>query len=121
MPEHVPRHAAPPRSDGPTGPRGHSGIKRQRQQRSLLGLVGVAVLVVGCIAVTTRGNGDDAAKTASGASTTVIGSDGKPAPTTTTLPPLQPYDGWVNPASSGREWSSKVDGLITFRGNPTRS
>lgn len=34
---------------------------------------------------------------------------------------LAPYDGWVNPASSGRPWSTEVDGLLTFRGNPTRS
>ncbi len=32
-----------------------------------------------------------------------------------------PYPGWVDPASSGEPWSSKVEGLLTFRGNPTRS
>lgn len=31
------------------------------------------------------------------------------------------YDGWVDPTSSGQPWSSEVEGLITFRGNPTRS
>lgn len=39
----------------------------------------------------------------------------------TTLPPLEPYDGWVDPASSGRPWGDTVAGLLTFRGNPTRS
>ncbi len=39
----------------------------------------------------------------------------------TTLAPLEPYDGWVNPASSGRPWGDTVNGLLTFRGNPTRS
>ena len=39
----------------------------------------------------------------------------------TELEPLPPYDGWVNPASSGRMWSETVPGLITFRGNPTRT
>lgn len=43
----------------------------------------------------------------------------------TTAPPgtLPPYDGWVDPASSGAAWSrlGAVDGLLTFRGNPTRS
>lgn len=41
-------------------------------------------------------------------------------PTTTTLPP---FDGWVNPASSGKPWSDigAVEGLLTFRGNPTRT
>lgn len=48
--------------------------------------------------------------------------------TATTTPPepqtaadLGPYDGWVNPASSGRMWSEKVPGILTFRGNPTRT
>jgi len=42
------------------------------------------------------------------------------ASTTTTEPPLPPYDGWVNPASVGRQFGS-VDGSLTFRGNPTRT
>ena len=41
------------------------------------------------------------------------------APTTTTVPP---FDGWVDPASSGQPFPrARVDGLLTFRGNPTRS
>ncbi len=39
----------------------------------------------------------------------------------TTEAPLPAYDGWVNPASSGQMWSEKVPGILTFRGNPTRS
>jgi hypothetical protein len=31
------------------------------------------------------------------------------------------YDGWVDPASSGKPWSSEIVGQLTFRGNPTRS
>lgn len=31
------------------------------------------------------------------------------------------YDGWVDPASSGNPWTTEVEGLLTFRGNPTRS
>jgi putative pyrroloquinoline-quinone-binding quinoprotein len=42
-----------------------------------------------------------------------------PAPTTTTQPP---FEGWVEPASSGQPYyEATVDGLLTFRGNPTRS
>ncbi len=43
-----------------------------------------------------------------------------PETTVTTLPP---FDGWVNPASSGKAWSElgAVEGLLTFRGNPTRT
>ncbi len=42
-------------------------------------------------------------------------------PTTTTTEP--PYRGWVDPASSGAPWSDlgAVEGLLTFRGNPTRT
>ena len=41
------------------------------------------------------------------------------APTTTAAP----FDGWVDPASSGESWSAlgANEGLLTFRGNPTRS
>ena len=39
-------------------------------------------------------------------------------PTTTSEPE---YDGWVDPASSGGPWGDEVDGLLTFRGNPTRT
>jgi hypothetical protein len=48
-------------------------------------------------------------------------SPGSSASTTTTEPPLPPFDGWVDPASSGRPWGDTVDGILTFRGNPTRS
>ena len=36
--------------------------------------------------------------------------------------PVPPEDGQlVNPASSGHMWSAEVPGLLTFRGNPTRT
>lgn len=41
------------------------------------------------------------------------------ADTTTTTAP--PFDGWVDPASSGQPWGDEVQGLLTFRGNPTRT
>ncbi len=37
---------------------------------------------------------------------------------TTTRPP---YDGWVDPGLVGEPWSDTVDGILTFRGGPTRS
>ncbi len=42
------------------------------------------------------------------------------APTTTTEPP---YAGWVDPAGSGESWATlgAVEGLLTFRGNPSRT
>jgi hypothetical protein len=44
------------------------------------------------------------------------------APPTTTLAD-PPFDGWSDPALSGQPWSASggVEGLLTFRGNPTRS
>jgi outer membrane protein assembly factor BamB len=42
-----------------------------------------------------------------------------PAETTTTLPP---YEGWSDPSLAGSPYpDASVDGLLTFRGNPTRS
>ena len=39
--------------------------------------------------------------------------------TTTTAPP---FEGWSDPAQAGQPWpGATVDGLLTFRGNPTRS
>jgi len=41
--------------------------------------------------------------------------------TTTTTSTVPPYDGWVDPSSSGQPWGTAVEGLLTFRGNPTRT
>lgn len=55
-------------------------------------------------------------------STDTSGESDESADTTvSTEAPLEPFDGWVNPASSGRMWSDTVPGLLTFRGNPTRT
>jgi hypothetical protein len=45
-----------------------------------------------------------------------------PPPTTT--PPTTtkaPFTGWSDPALTGRPWGTTVAGLLTFRGNPTRT
>src|SRR5690606_5240966 len=45
--------------------------------------------------------------------------DAEPSETTTTLPP---FEGWSNPALVGEPYpGASVEGLLTFRGNPTRS
>lgn len=54
------------------------------------------------------------------------GSEVTTVATTTTVAGLAPevtvpYEGWVDPASSGQPWSTEVVGQLTFRGNPTRS
>jgi hypothetical protein len=85
----------------------------------------VAALVVGWLvyAVVGADSGDKGTQTAAAPGDGAVGpvesdgvTDGEPVPE-----PLPPYDGWVNPASSGRMWSETVPGILTFRGNPTRS
>jgi hypothetical protein len=74
------------------------------------------------VAVATRSDGDGEQAAAQGAgdlaSSTASGDD---AATDTSLEALAPYDGWVDPASSGRMWSETRPGILTFRGNPTRT
>ena len=80
-----------------------------------LAVVAVAVIVIGLLIVT---NGSDS-KTADGDNASSESPTTTAKGTTTTTE--APYDGWVNPKSSGSMWSTKVPGVLTFRGNPTRS
>ncbi len=66
------------------------------------------------------GPGTDAAS-AEGGEAAAVEEEGAIEEVEEAPPPLPPYDGWVNPASSGRPWGDTVSGLLTFRGNPTRS
>lgn len=54
--------------------------------------------------------------TTTGSTSTTVTSS-----TTTTTTTEPPYDGWVDPASSGTPYGDTVEGLLTFRGNPTRT
>lgn len=119
-----------------------SRTKLRRQQRSL---ALVLVLCLASFACVERRVTDDLGRSRDGTSTTraadtgaddgegggggeAAGGDDGSAAATTTTPSDGPFandnddfDGWVDPASSGHPWSSDVDGLLTFRGNPTRS
>ncbi len=90
--------------------------------RRLLLLVGAAALVAAGTAYAWTQVVDDAGpRDASAAPTTstVVPATTVPPVTTTTTPPFQ---GWVDPASSGQPFPhATVEGLLTFRGNPTRS
>jgi outer membrane protein assembly factor BamB len=96
-----------------------------------------AIVVVGAIALglvlavsaretsddstTGVGSGRGAAQAALAATTTTTSTtipEGPPTPQPTPTP--TPYDGWVDPASSGSPWG-EVEGVLTFRGSPTRS
>jgi outer membrane protein assembly factor BamB len=100
----------------------------RRRQLTVLAL-GV-ILLVGAIAlvVSLAGGGDD------GGSSTADGADeqGTEELAATSEEPEEPADPLqvavppeegqlVNPASSGHMWSDEVPGLLTFRGNPTRT
>ena len=73
----------------------------------------VAAVGVGAFALTRTDDTKEQAAPASSTSSTI------PTTTTTTRPP---YTGWVDPLSAFQPfYKSKVEGLITFRGNPTRN
>jgi hypothetical protein len=78
----------------------------------LIALAGVLVLTGG-IAFVSRDSSSTNADNASESTETKV-----PVKQTTTT---TKYEGWVDPASSGQMWSSKVPGVLTFRGNPTRT
>ena len=93
-----------------------------------------AVVVIALIAgiVSLFGGGDDTASDGSGGNAAENGSDsGSDGEAAAEQPaededasqvPVERIDGMlVNPASSGHMWSEKVPGLLTFRGNPTRT
>ncbi len=98
----------------------------------LLGAVLVALVVAGNLA---GGDAQGASPVSSAPSTAPSPATSAVTSTQTTPPPpvsasttppttaAPPYDGWVDPAAAGRPWSElgAVDGLLTFRGNPSRT
>jgi WD40 repeat protein len=107
--------------------------------RVSLGAIAVTVafvLVIAVLALTRDEDGETATGAQAPADDSSESADGDDAQagdggqaetgdsTTTTLPP---FDGWVNPASSGQPYGAGIAGgderagLLTFRGNPTRS
>ncbi len=99
------RHATPPRARG----------KRGR----VVAVITAAVVVVAAAA----GTGAVLALRDGGGG----GEDGRAVPPPTepsSTPPAAaaPYEGWVDPASAGRPYyGATVPGVLTFRGNPTRT
>lgn len=88
-------------------------MRRISRSRALALLVGLALVAAACGAADRPDGGEDAATTTSAAAPSTTA-----APTTTTAPP---FEGWVDPASSGEPYGDTVPGLLTFRGNPTRT
>lgn len=117
-------------------PRGLAPPTRQVARRRQLAVLAAAALVVigSVVAVTALVGGDDGPSSdAAGGGERVdtggAGDDGDPAapsepaePEDLTQVPAERLEGQlVNPASSGRMWSAEVPGVLTFRGNPTRT
>ncbi len=87
-----------------------------RSKAPLIALgVAVGVLVLGLGAMSLFGGHSSSSASSDGSS-----DSSKPSKNETTTTTRPPYAGWVDPASSGEPWG-KVPGLLTFRGNPTRS
>jgi outer membrane protein assembly factor BamB len=98
-----------------------AGTDARRRRLLLAGVVAVFV-GLGVAIVTATGSEPDAPDTDEPAAT----ATDAPAPSTTaaTGPPSTVQlrsDLVVDPASFGTPWGDAVDGLLTFRGNPTRS
>jgi hypothetical protein len=98
--------------------------RRRRSRRRLVGLTAACVVLTACAAVAVAAMNDDEAGSARAAGSATATDDGTPITpnlsiTTTTAPP---FDGWVDPASVYQPYAgASVQGLLTFRGNPTRN
>lgn len=134
-----------PRSPGdPVGAGGYEfqrdrnlapSTKQVAQRRRLFvacGVVAVFLIVAVVASMLSGGNGtENAAKAGEKTSTTSSVESANSTETTEAKKPalkdplqvaVPPRSGeLVNPASSGHMWSDEVPGILTFRGNPTRS
>jgi outer membrane protein assembly factor BamB len=99
--------------------------ERRQHRRRARRLTGVAVAVALVLAAAVSGaivlslNGSSAGDEST-PSTAAGGTRARAAPVTTTTEP--PYSGWVDPNSAFLPYpGATVSGLLTFRGNPTRT
>jgi PQQ enzyme repeat/PQQ-like domain len=90
--------------------------------RRILLLVSALVLL---IAACTGGLAGDTTTDATGDGSTITTGNGETtitdAGTTTTTAPEPPMNEWVDRRSVGQPWGDSVQGLLTFRGNPTNT
>lgn len=107
------------------------GTPDGRRSTSIALVAGLGLILLGLLALVNRPTDDgteleglvpttEATTTTDLTTTTAPTTTTTEATTTTTEPP---YEGWVDPASATMPWSElgAVEGLLTFRGNPTRS
>ena len=107
--------------------------------RWIMPLVGLAVFVAALLALMVRAGQtsyqvlDDADRELLASATTTPSTTTTPTTTTSTTTTLTttttttttttepPYQGWVDPTTVGGPWGDTVEGVLTFRGSPTRS
>jgi len=98
----------------------------------LLALLGIFIGSVIFLAVFLDGDSEEAVSTSTSTTTTsttttsttttsTTTTSTTTTSTTTTSTTTIPYDGWVDPESVGQPWGDTVEGVLTFRGSPTRS
>ncbi len=97
-------------------------IQRPGGSRLGAGTVAVALLAVACQSGGTAGESPEPVRASTSTTArTEPSSTTAPAPSSPTTLPPPPFEGWVDPASVGKPYGDAVAGLLTFRGNPTRT
>jgi hypothetical protein len=108
------------REETPSGRAERRRGERRRRRGRILAIVAAGVVVAvaaggGVVLLTGDDEGGGPARRASSTETTTTTTA---AATTTTAPP---FVGFVDPASVGQPYGTTVPGVLTFRGNPTRT
>ncbi|MCB2223115.1 MAG: PQQ-binding-like beta-propeller repeat protein [Actinobacteria bacterium] len=70
---------------------------------------------------TSTTTGDGSTSSTEPSTTATTGGDTTEATTSTTTTTTVPLDPWVDRRTVGQPWGDAVDGLLTFRGNPTNT
>jgi hypothetical protein len=108
------------REETPSGRAERRRGERRRRRGRILAIVAAGVVVAGAagggiVLLTGDDEGGGPARRASSTETTTTTTA---AATTTTAPP---FVGFVDPATVGQPYGTTVPGVLTFRGNPTRT
>jgi outer membrane protein assembly factor BamB len=91
------------------------GLNGRPPARILTTAAAIVVVVLVLATVTT------AAVRSSGHAPRFVGAPEVSATPAAATPAPPPFVGWSDPARVGKPWGDKVPGLLTFRGNPTRT
>ncbi len=109
------RHVVAGDGDGDDAPESSPRVRRGRRVAVIAAVVVVMAASAGAIAVVALRDRES-------------GGGGRRAvppetpPDSTAAAAAAPYEGWVDPASAGRPYyGATIPGLLTFRGNPTRT